>query len=482
MSRNASRKTVLASLASMCAVCAMVVPTMPAQADTLSKLNDARNQYAESTQREADLKSQLSSVSAELKNKILELDDLTNNKIVAAQAKVEAANVASANAQSAAEAAASRLEAAQKDLSDLEAQIEQTGADYDDAHAAVAQLAREEMHGSDASDIMSVVTGAADTEDFVTSMQTHDALSRIESNVASNAADELSTSMNRSERLKAIEAEVAALKVKADQASAEAQAAATSAQSERDALDKLREQGEALRDELSSQVSSLDSEVAQQAAQSVLLESQIDSYNRQYQKEQAEAAARVEAERRAAEKKAAEEAKKKAEEEAKKKAAANNNNNSNNSSNSGTTTNTNSGTNTNTNSGTTTNTNSGTTGGQGTSYGDYGNRYASGQCTWWAYERRRQMGIGTPSYLGNGGDWYLNAPAYGLRVDHTPQVGAAISFLRGQDGADLTYGHVAVVEAVYSNGTFLISEMNWGGPWIMHYRTLTNYGQYWFTH
>ena len=36
--------------------------------------------------------------------------------------------------------------------------------------------------------------------------------------------------------------------------------------------------------------------------------------------------------------------------------------------------------------------------GQGTSNGDYGNGYVAGQCTWWAYERRRQMGIGTPSY------------------------------------------------------------------------------------
>ena len=36
--------------------------------------------------------------------------------------------------------------------------------------------------------------------------------------------------------------------------------------------------------------------------------------------------------------------------------------------------------------------------------------------------------------------------------------------------------------AVYGDGTFQISEMNWGGPWNMHYRTLTNLGQYWFVH
>lgn len=35
--------------------------------------------------------------------------------------------------------------------------------------------------------------------------------------------------------------------------------------------------------------------------------------------------------------------------------------------------------------------------------------------------RRAEMGIGTPSYLHNGGEWYLTAPAYGLRVDHNPQ-------------------------------------------------------------
>ncbi len=76
--------------------------------------------------------------------------------------------------------------------------------------------------------------------------------------------------------------------------------------------------------------------------------------------------------------------------------------------------------------------------------------------------RRAEMGIGTPSYLHNGGEWYLTAPAYGLRVDHNPQVGAAISFRPGQDGADGSCGHVAVVEAMYGDGTFLISEMNWG--------------------
>ena len=135
----------------------------PAQADTYSDLINAQNQHAASVQREAELKQQLAGVNQELADKVLELDDLTNNKIVAAQAKVTQANEDAATAQDEADAASERLSAAQKDKETLEEQIKQTGKDYDDAHAAVAQLARDEMHGSNASDVMSVVTGATST-------------------------------------------------------------------------------------------------------------------------------------------------------------------------------------------------------------------------------------------------------------------------------------------------------------------------------
>ena len=166
----------------------------PAQADTYSDLINAQNQHAASVQREAELKQQLAGVNQELADKVLELDDLTNNKIVAAQAKVTQANEDAATAQDEADAASERLSAAQKDKETLEEQIKQTGKDYDDAHAAVAQLARDEMHGSNASDVMSVVTGATSTQDFVNSMQSRDALSRNEANAASSAANSLSTS------------------------------------------------------------------------------------------------------------------------------------------------------------------------------------------------------------------------------------------------------------------------------------------------
>ena len=56
--------------------------------------------------------------------------------------------------------------------------------------------------------------------------------------------------MNRSERLSAIEKQIANLKTAADEKAASAQQAAASAQTQRDSLDQLRAEGETRRAEL----------------------------------------------------------------------------------------------------------------------------------------------------------------------------------------------------------------------------------------
>ncbi|MCH9276150.1 CHAP domain-containing protein [Bifidobacterium amazonense] len=459
----------------LCAAMAVGTITAPvpvANADTYSDLLNTRAQKQASAQREAELKAQLAGVSSALADKIIELDTLTNVTIPAAQEAVNKANQAAAVAQAEADAMASRLEAAKKDKATLEEEIKKTGKDYDDAHAAVAQMARESMHGSDASDVMSVVTGSTSTKDFVNAMQTRDAIARTESNAASEAAVSLNTSMNRGERLAAIEQTIAELKVKADETAAAAETAAANAQSERDALDKLREEGEAKRAELEAQQEQITDASAKQAAQTVLLDSQIDSLNRKYAAEQAAAAAKPTVGPQGTTRPAGSTS-----------TNTNTNTNSGGSSNSSSGNGGNSGSSSSgSSSGSSGSSSSGTSGGQGTSNGDSGNAYAGGQCTWYAYNRRKEMGIGTPSYLGNGADWANTAPSYGLRVDNIPQVGAALSFYQGQDGADGTYGHVAVVEAVNADGTILISEMNVQGLYVVSYRTLTNNGQYRFVH
>lgn len=477
--RKRTVPVVASSLASALCIGALAVPmstyTPQAYADTYSDLVNAQNSHAQSKQREAALREQLAGVNSDLADKIVELDDLNNNKIPAAQAKVQQANSDAAAAKSEADAAAERLKAAEKDKADLEAKIKQTGEDYDDAHAAVAQSARESMHGSDTSDVMSVMTGSKDTKDFIKSMQSRDALARNEANAASDAAVDLNTSMNRADRLKAIEKRVEQCKNDADQKSAAAHSAATQAQQEKSSLDKLRAAGESTRADLENQKSSLTTQAAQQAAQTVMLQSEIDAKNQQWAAEQAVAAAQVqepepqgtvEAPAAAAPQPSVPQQTQTPSQPAQTQRPSTPSQPSIPSQPSTPSTPV---------------VTRPSTGGQGTSNGDYGNAYAAGQCTWWAYERRKQMGIGTPSYLGNGGQWWSTAPSYGLRVDHSPQVGAALSFLPGQEGASSPWGHVAVVEQVNGN-SILISESNVAGLYTITYRTLYNPGRFWYVH
>lgn len=116
------------------------------------------------------------------------------------------------------------------------------------------------------------------------------------------------------------------------------------------------------------------------------------------------------------------------------------------------------------------------------STGDSGNAYPWGQCTWWAYVRRHQLGLPVGSYFGNGQAWASSAARLGYSVDATPTVGGIIVFAPGQAGADLTYGHVAIVEQVHADGSITISESNVQGLGVISNRTLANANQYTYIH
>ena len=62
--------------------------------------------------------------------------------------------------------------------------------------------------------------------------------------------------------------------------------------------------------------------------------------------------------------------------------------------------------------------------------------------------------------MGNGQDW---AHKSGYEVSNTPTKHSAVSFQGRQAGGHPTYGHVAFVEKVYDDGSFLVSETNYGG-------------------
>ncbi|MEI4366384.1 phage tail tip lysozyme [Streptococcus suis] len=97
-----------------------------------------------------------------------------------------------------------------------------------------------------------------------------------------------------------------------------------------------------------------------------------------------------------------------------------------------------------------------------------GSGYPPGQCTWYSYNRLVELGSitdlsGSYGYLGNGQDWVRNLVAKGWSYSMTPTKGAVVSTVGGFDGTPPQYGHVGIVEAVNPDGSFLVSECNWGG-------------------
>lgn len=106
--------------------------------------------------------------------------------------------------------------------------------------------------------------------------------------------------------------------------------------------------------------------------------------------------------------------------------------------------------------------------------GDVGNAYPYGQCTWWAYERRHQLGKFSGSHFGDARSWAASASALGYPVDNIPaQQGDILVFMPGQAGAHGYYGHVAVVEQVNPDGSILISESNVRGLGIITNRVFS---------
>jgi surface antigen len=114
--------------------------------------------------------------------------------------------------------------------------------------------------------------------------------------------------------------------------------------------------------------------------------------------------------------------------------------------------------------------------------GDIGNAYSFSQCTWWAYVRRHQLGLPAGSHMGDGAMWADTARSLGYWVDNNPHIGDVMVFQRGQEGASSTYGHVAIVEKVNTDGSVTTSESgaSLNGGTIS--RTFTNVHDFQYIH
>ncbi|MGL9727254.1 glucosaminidase domain-containing protein [Enterococcus sp. DIV0756] len=106
----------------------------------------------------------------------------------------------------------------------------------------------------------------------------------------------------------------------------------------------------------------------------------------------------------------------------------------------------------------------------GVNYNSSGS-YPVGQCTWYAFNRVKQLGKSVDDYMGNGGEWATKGKALGYQISQKPKAGWLISFKPGVAGSDPRYGHVAFVEVVRPEG-ILISEGNVYGGTVISYRVI----------
>ena len=88
------------------------------------------------------------------------------------------------------------------------------------------------------------------------------------------------------------------------------------------------------------------------------------------------------------------------------------------------------------------------------------NNFPAGWCTYYVATKR------LVSWSGDAGYWYYNASAKGFAVGPTPKVGSIM--VTWESWA----GHVAYVEAVYPDGSWMVSEMNWVSFYVIDQRTI----------
>ncbi|HRV76277.1 MAG: LysM peptidoglycan-binding domain-containing protein [Candidatus Nomurabacteria bacterium] len=108
-----------------------------------------------------------------------------------------------------------------------------------------------------------------------------------------------------------------------------------------------------------------------------------------------------------------------------------------------------------------------------------GNTYSRGYCTWHAANRRAGIGRPIPNRMGNAIRWASVASSLGYAVDGNPRAGDVL-WHRNIGGA----GHVAFVEGVNSDGSLLVSDMNYPTWGRVTYRTVptSEFGKYLFIH
>jgi LysM repeat protein len=88
------------------------------------------------------------------------------------------------------------------------------------------------------------------------------------------------------------------------------------------------------------------------------------------------------------------------------------------------------------------------------------NKFPGGWCTYYVATKR------LVTWTGDAGWWYQNASAKGYSVGATPKPGAIMVTWESN------WGHVAYVESVNPDGSWVVTEMNYMGFWVIDQRVI----------
>lgn len=92
------------------------------------------------------------------------------------------------------------------------------------------------------------------------------------------------------------------------------------------------------------------------------------------------------------------------------------------------------------------------------------NGYPPGQCTWYADERYHQLTGYYVPWAADAHGWLAGAVAAGWQSSPYPPSGipSIVVLQAGVQGADVTFGHVGIVEKINPDGSVYTSDLNWG--------------------
>ncbi|TDM12724.1 CHAP domain-containing protein [Macrococcus lamae] len=94
------------------------------------------------------------------------------------------------------------------------------------------------------------------------------------------------------------------------------------------------------------------------------------------------------------------------------------------------------------------------------------NTYDDGQCTYYVFEQVKKQGNKIERSWWDAKYWADRAKEDGYTVNHTPKPGSIMQSSRG------SLGHVSFIEKINSDGSFVVSEMNYSKPYEVTERTI----------